>query len=304
MEKKLKKIIFFGTDSYSLYSLQALIEAGFNVVAVITKPDKPSGRGQKLLPPAVKTYAVKKGIKVLQPEKIIDIYDDIKLIGTDIVGILSSYGKIIPKVILDLFNPGIINIHPSLLPKYRGASPIESVIANGEKETGISIMLLSPGMDDGPIYYQEHYQLSGHETSTELYDNLGKIGAQVLALQLNAILSNNLKAVQQNDKVATFCSMISKESAWLKPEIMSAQKCERLVRAYQLYPKTKYTINKHQIIIKESHVSEQPTNQIDILCMDKNYLVIDKLVAPSGKNMNAAEFYNGYIKQVKAIDPK
>ena len=148
-------IVFFGTEDFSLYSLRALVEAGFNIVAVITKPDSRRGRSNKLIQPAVKQFASQHHIPVWQPKRLKDIISDIKNITPQPTGVLVSYGKIIPQTIIDLFQPGIINVHPSLLPKYRGPSPIESAIANRDKITGVTIMQLEQAMDAGPIYHQQ-----------------------------------------------------------------------------------------------------------------------------------------------------
>ena len=172
-------IVFFGTEDFSLYSLRVLVEAGFNIVAVITKPDSRRGRSNKLIQPAVKQFASQHHIPVWQPNRLKDIINDIKNITPRPTGVLVSYGKIIPQTIIDLFQPGIINVHPSLLPKYRGPSPIESAIANRDKITGVTIMRLEQAMDAGPIYYQEIYSLNFTETQLELYQTLGQLGAQL-----------------------------------------------------------------------------------------------------------------------------
>ena len=156
-----KTIIFFGTDNFSLIALQGLIDAKYKIAAVVTKPDSKSGRGQQLKFPSVKTLALKHNIAVWQPQKVSDIDDNIVALSTEVIGVLVSFGRIIPKSTIDLFSPGIINLHPSLLPKYRGSTPIESAIINGNKLTGVSIMQLVPAMDAGPVYEQINYQLSG-----------------------------------------------------------------------------------------------------------------------------------------------
>ena len=144
----MNSIVFFGTEDFSLVALEALVEAGFPVEVVVTKPDMPKGRGHVLTEPLVKTFAKKHGIQVWQPAKLNDINDDIAKLNNPI-GVLVSFGKIIPQKTLDLFTPGIINVHPSLLPKYRGPSPIEAAILMGDQETGVSIMRLSAQMDAG-----------------------------------------------------------------------------------------------------------------------------------------------------------
>ncbi|OYX39730.1 methionyl-tRNA formyltransferase, partial [Candidatus Saccharibacteria bacterium 32-50-10] len=203
MTSTLPTIIFFGTEHSSLTSLKALVEAGYNIAAVVTKPDAPRGRGQKVTEPPVKTFATERGIEVWQPIKLRDIEQEIKSLQPA-VGVLVSYGKIIPQSILDLFHPGIINLHPSLLPKWRGPSPIEAAIAARDRETGVSIMKLEAGMDSGPVYQQRALPLDGSETKQNLYTSLFDMGNQMLVDLLPDILSGKLQPVAQNHHDATY----------------------------------------------------------------------------------------------------
>ena len=166
-----KTIVFFGTEEFSAVSLRRLIDDGFSIPAVITKPDSKKGRGKKMVPSAVKILAEEYKIPVWQPRKLADIVSDIKSLD-DPIGVLVSYGKIIPQSVIDLFSPGIVNVHPSLLPKYRGPSPIETAILNGDDKTGISIMQLSADMDAGPVYDQLEVGLDGNETAPQLEEKL------------------------------------------------------------------------------------------------------------------------------------
>jgi len=292
---KSTKIIFFGTDeSVSLVALRALIKAGYNIAAVVTKPDSKSGRGQKITPPVVKTEALKHGIPVWQPAKISDISDDIKKLGTGSIGVLASFGKIIPEAIINLFDHGIVNVHPSLLPIYRGPTPIESAIANGDKQTGVSIMGLSASMDAGPIYSQITYELTGNETQPELYRALADLGAAELIKMLPGIIDGSVTAAPQDDTKSTYCNLLNKQDALVDLSKMTAAAAERLVRAHLVFPKTKLTISDQQITITAASISDQPKSDIDIPCYDNKYLSIDKLIAPSGKTMDAKSFINGY----------
>ncbi len=295
MKKTSKKIIFFGTDDFSLAALKALVENRYDIVAVITKPDSKSGRGQQICMPPVKVYAIKNNLTVWQPTKVDDINDRIKSTGQKITGVLSSYGKIIPQSTIDLFTPGIINIHPSLLPKYRGASPIESAIRNGDKKTGVSIMQLESDMDSGPIYTQSIHKLTGHETSLELYKTMASIGASMLINVLPSIIDGSIIPKAQDNKKATYCSLIKKKEAWLQPDSISAKQAESIVRAHIYFPKTKINILNNIIVIKKSHVSETQKSPLDIRCKDGKFLSIDELMASSGRIMSAQDFINGYI---------
>ncbi len=289
-----KTLVFFGTEEFSLTALTGLIEAGYTIAAVVTKPDSRKGRGQQLVPPSVKIVAERHNIPVLQPQKLSDIAERIKAFDHP-VGILVSYGKIIPQSIIDLFEPGIINLHPSLLPLYRGPSPIESAIKNGDDTTGVSIMQLSAKMDAGPVYAAKEYPLAGTETRLELYHTLATLGTNLLLETLPRIIDGSLKPLKQDESKAIYCQLLQKEDALLKPDTMSAQAAERLVRAHIGFPKTKIDINGSPIIITKAHVSHEKNTPLDILCKDGASLSIDELIAPSGRSMDSAAFQRGYI---------
>jgi len=291
-----KTIIFFGTDTFSANALRSLIEAKYTIGAVITKPDSKSGRGQQLTAPLVKQIAEEHGITVWQPTKLTDTTDDIKALGdpTELIGVLSSYGRIIPQSIIDLFHPGIINIHPSLLPLYRGPSPIETAIVNGDTRTGVSIMKLTAEMDAGPVYAQEPYELDGTETAPELYETLSALGGRMLVETLPSIIEGNLLPTpQQNTPI--YCYLLKKEDGVLRANELTAIQAERKVRAYLEYPKTRVEIADNFIIVTKAHVVETKESPIDVTFKDSSYLHIDELIAPSGKKMSGGAFVNGYL---------
>lgn len=293
-----KTILFFGTDDFSAVSLRELIERGFTIGAVITKPDSRKGRGRELQAPLVKQIALEHAIPVWQPLNMAEITSEIEQLiettGDKPVGVLVSYGKIIPQSIIDLFEPGIINLHPSLLPKYRGPSPIESAILHGDTETGISIMQLSAAMDAGPVYKQVVFSLDDTETAPDLERKLAALGAQELATILPSIISGALQPVPQNDEVASYCKLLSKDDSVLNTEKLSSAQAERQVRAYLAYPKTKATIAGHSVVITKAHVSGIQETVLDLECNDGRFLSIDELIGPSGKAMDAKAFLNGY----------
>lgn len=293
MKKILKKIVFFGTDEFSLTALKKLVDSGYNIALVVTKPDSMRGRGHKVSQPAVKEFAQKNNINVLQPDKILDIKSQISNLIQP-VGILASYGKIIPSSVIDLFEPGIINIHPSLLPKYRGPSPIESTITNGDKETGVTIMKLVAKMDAGPIYAQSSYKLAGNETRQNLYETLAELGSVLLINSLQEIVSGNTKPTDQDEKAATYCRLLNKEDSKLRPDLYSAEELERQVRAYIGFPRTKTEISGYEIIITKARVSSNKDSALDIACKGGKFLSVDELITPSGKLVNTRDFINGY----------
>lgn len=288
-------IVFFGTDEFSLTALTALIEASYPVAAVVTKPDSRQGRGHKLTPPLVKVLATSSNIPVWQPDKLRDIANDITALGAPL-GVLSSYGKIIPQSIIDLFDPGIINIHPSLLPRYRGPTPIETAIACGDDTTGVSIMQLAAGMDNGPVYTAKEYQLTGKETAPELYHTLATVGANLLLETLPGILEGTLAPIAQDDSKATYTHLLTKEAAWLRPDELSATEAEQKIRAHLAFPKTKIDLDGHTIIITKAHTSDDTSNKTAIRCKDGRYVSIDELIAPNGRRMSSTDFERGYLR--------
>lgn len=298
-----KTILFFGTDAFSAVSLRELIAKGFTIGAVITKPDTKKGRGRTLTKSAVKEVAEAHSIPVWQPTHIADIASDIQAIanrdGQKPIGVLVSYGKIIPQAVIDLFEPGVVNVHPSLLPKYRGPSPIESAILNGDTETGVTIMQLSAAMDAGPIYSQVTVPLNDTETAPELEDHLAELGAQQLSVTLPSIISGALQPTPQHNEVATYCQLLRKEDGLLTAEkiaedAITAEQAERRIRAYLAYPKTKVTVAGHSVVITKAHIHNMSESILDVKCADSQFLSIDELISPSGKAMTARAFLNGY----------
>ncbi len=286
-------IIFFGTEEFSAISLQALIDANYPIVAVVTKQDTKKGRGKKLVPPTVKVIAEQHSIPTWQPHHLDEIIDDITALQP-VAGVLVSFGKIIPQKIIDLFTPGIINVHPSKLPQYRGPSPIESAILNGDADTGVSIMQLSLRMDAGPVYHFTPHTLQGNETSPELYQTLGELGAQSLVTLLPEILSGALQPQAQDDAAATYCQLIKKTDGIIDLS-KSAIQLEREVRAYKGWPGSRTQLGGADITITAAHVAETAdASPLTLPCGDETYLTIDALKPAGKKEMPAREFLNGY----------
>lgn len=290
---KTSPIVFFGTEDFSLFSLRALVEAGFPVSLVITKPDTKRGRGGKTTSPAVKLFAIEHGIAVLQPHKLSEITDAVQRLNRP-AGVLVSYGKIIPQAIIDLFSPGIINVHPSLLPLYRGPSPIESAIANRDAKTGVTLMQLSRAMDAGPLYYQVPYALDQTETRLELYETLGRLGANILVQQLPAILNGTLQPTPQNDAEATYCQLLTKETNYLDLTSLTPGQAEARIRAHLGFPRSRVRVGSYDLIVTKAHAVMDAKTPLDLACQNGAFLSIDELVAPSGRIVTAAEFLRGH----------
>lgn len=293
--KQSKKLIFFGTEDFSLPSLRALVEGSFNVVAVVTKPDSARGRSKQLIEPAVKTYAASRHIPVLQPSKLSDITDELIALQPD-AGVLVSYGKILPQRTLDVFGTlGIINVHPSLLPRYRGPAPLEAAILHGDKTTGISIMQLTSGMDEGPVYAQQSYVLDGTETKPELTRTMAKAGASFLIDTLPTILDGTLEPQAQKNSDVSYTSLISKQDGYIDLSTDDATTIERKVRAYLGFPKTRLKINNIDVIVTSVKVVESLEHPgLVVTCARDTYLEVRELVAPSGKTMSGTDYQRGY----------
>lgn len=207
-------IVYMGTPDFAVPSLKALVEAGHRVSAVFTQPDKPKGRGMKLTPSPVKEYALTQGIEVYQPQslkrEIETVVPLIKSLAPDCI-VVVAYGKLLPPEVLDIPKLGCVNVHGSLLPKYRGAAPIQWTVINGDEFGGVSTMLMAEGMDTGDILISRAVKVGKNETSAEYYDRLSFIGAEVLIETLNKLSENAITPIKQNESEATLAPMLSKE---------------------------------------------------------------------------------------------
>ncbi len=301
MKKLSKTIVFFGNERLvsglkktDAPVLSGLIERGYNVKAIVSHHSDSKSRNHRDL--EVAKIGETNNIPVFLPNKPGDIIDELEALNADIA-ILVAYGRIIPQRIIDVFPGGIVNVHPSLLPKYRGPTPIESAVLNGDSETGVSIMRLTAGMDSGPVYGQSTLKLDGSETKFEVYERLSKQGSELLFELLPSILDGSLQPKAQDETKATYCSLLDKKDSFLNLETLSAQEAERRIRAHLRYPKSRLTIEGHEIIVTKAHVASEQKTPLDLLCQDGAYLSIDELIAPSGRSMVAEGFINGYLRR-------
>ncbi|HBR17715.1 MAG: methionyl-tRNA formyltransferase [Deltaproteobacteria bacterium RIFCSPLOWO2_12_FULL_43_16] len=295
-----------GTPEFAAPSLKTLIAAGEDVAAVVTQPDKPKGRGKHLSPPPVKELALKYNIPVLQPEKIRDeaFINIIQKLRPDIIVVI-AYGKILPKAILDIPPKGCINVHASLLPKYRGAAPINWAIINGEKETGITTMLMDEGMDTGDILLTERVEIQDNDTTDSVYEKLKDIGANLLIKTISGLKKGMVRPIDQDDSYATYAPMLKKEDGridWaIKPE-----EIRNLIRgmypwpgAYTRWEGKQLKIFKAQVA-SEERTSEEPgviiktsTDGIYV-ATGAGILLITELQPENKSKMSASEFIKGY----------
>lgn len=297
---KSKQIIFFGTEDLSAECLKRLIDNGYQIASVVTKPDSKKGRGKELSEPRVKTIAKKHNIPVWQPNNINEIEESIKNIQNKI-GVLVSFGRIIPKNILDLFEPvGIINLHPSLLPKYRGPSPVETAILNGEETIGISFIKLSKDMDAGPIYYQTSVP-ARNKGAKLMYQTISDIGATELAKVIPEIIEGELSGANQNHEKATYTKLLSKsdgEIDWNKP----AKEILQGIRAYEVWPKSRTKIADKDVVITNAELIKLQGEPGKVSVDNKELIVYCKVDAikihrllPAGKKeMTSEAFLAGY----------
>lgn len=239
------KIIYLGTPDFAVKPLEAILERGYDVVAVISQPDKPVGRKREIKPTPVKEFALSKGLKVLQFDKIREHVEEIKALDADIM-VTCAYGQILSQQIIDITKYGIYNIHASLLPLYRGASPISAAILNGDKTTGVTIMKTEIGIDSGDIVNVSETPIGEDETCGQLFDRLSLIGAKLICETLGLIESGKATLKKQEHERATFCKMIKKEDAkidWNE----DAEVVLRMIRAYNPSP-IAYTFFKGKML--------------------------------------------------------
>lgn len=224
------RIVFWGTPDIARDCLKAIYEAGHEIVLVVTVPDKPNSRGKKIVFSEVKEFALEHNLKLVQPEKLSyneELKEQIKALNPDIFCVV-AYGKYLPKSYLQICKYEAVNIHPSLLPKYRGSAPIQWAVLNGDKETGVTSMYISEKMDAGDIILQEKVQIGEYETTGELWDRLSKLGGEVLVKTLEQIEKGTVSRVPQGDNF-TEVTMISKEMAKINFE-KTAEEIKNLVR--------------------------------------------------------------------------
>lgn len=300
-----------GTPDFSVPVLNALIE-NFNVIAVVTQPDKKVGRKQVLTPSPVKKVALANKLEVLQPDKVrgnAEFIRRLKKLSPDLI-VVAAYGLILPKEILDIPKYKVINVHASLLPKYRGASPIQAAILNGDKETGITIMLVNEEMDEGPMLAQKTITINDNDNFGSLYNKLSVLGANLLLETLPKYLSGQILSIPQDDSKATYFPKITKEMGkidWHK----SASEIERQIRAFTPWPgsftlwnnkvlkihKVKYNNNNYNYNIGEMFKLNEG---IGIKC-GQGALEILELQLEGKKPMTDKEFLNGYPKIIGSI---
>lgn len=303
------RLVFAGTPLFAAVALEALVAAGHEIALVLTQPDRAAGRGMKLLFSEVKQAALKAGLPLYQPASLRDpvAVETLAATGADAM-VVAAYGLILPRDVLALFPYGCINIHASLLPRWRGAAPIQHALLAGDRETGICIMRMDEGLDTGPVYLRTAIEIESGETAASLHDKLAKIGAQKIVEALEDLATGELKPHAQPHEGATYAHKISKHQAdidWTRP----ATEIERAVRAFNPFPGAFSHIEGETIKIWAAEIpvhfdSGQAAQLpgeivavddagIDVRCGD-GLLRLLQLQRAGGKRLTAAEFLRGF----------
>lgn len=300
------RIVFMGTPDFASASLEKLIEENFNVVGVFTQPDKPKGRGMEMSYSPVKELALRHELPVFQPVKMRDgqALEQIKELEPDIL-VVVAYGRILPDDILAVPKYGAVNVHGSLLPKYRGAAPIQWSVINGDKVTGVSTMYLASEMDTGDVIYTDSTEIGEYETSGELFDRLMKMGAELLVKTLRDIEAGVAPRTAQNHSEATYVGQLDKS---ICPIDWNRSPREVLKHIYGLQPWPVATMElegkSYRVFAADytdNHTDKAPgsvvsagNNGLEIACAEGSTLMIKELQAPGKKRMNAGDFLRGH----------
>ncbi|PIR72090.1 MAG: methionyl-tRNA formyltransferase [Candidatus Nealsonbacteria bacterium CG10_big_fil_rev_8_21_14_0_10_36_24] len=295
-DKEKFKIIFLGTPEFGVIILEGLINGGHKPILVVTAPDKPVGRKQMLTPPPVKTIAQKYNILIEQPKKIKNLELKIKNLKPDL-GIVAAYGHIIPQEILTIPKYGFLNVHPSLLPKYRGPSPIQTAILNGDEETGVTIILMDEKIDHGPILAKRELEFSiSNFQFSKLHDKLAELGVKLLLETIAKWINGEIKPKPQNESKATYTKIIKKDDGkinWSRP----TTEIEKQIRAFNPWPGTFTFIKKNNLpSLKLRRASKIIRVKILEAEVSKSNQLIIKKIQPEGKKpMTFEEFKRGYL---------
>lgn len=299
------KVLFMGTPDFAVSSLEAIIGAGHDLVGVVTQPDKVKGRGGKISFPAIKEAALAHNLTVYQPSRVRDseFIEIIRDLDPEVI-VVAAFGQLLPKELLDMPLYGCINVHASLLPKYRGAAPIQAAIINGEKESGITIMHMDVKLDTGDMILQESIPLAEDETGGSLHDKLASLGARLIVEALDKLKEGTTKRIPQDESQATYVKMLDKKMGYIdfaKPAI----DIERMIRGLNPWPSAYTKLKGKTLKIWRAEVIEYNSNarpgelveltkDYFVVMTGKDALIIKELQLEGKKRMPCDAFLRGY----------
>ena len=300
------RIVFAGTPEFAAQHLQALLDAGRQIVAVYTQPDRPAGRGQKLMPSPVKQLALQHGIAVYQPQTLRDPVAQAELaaLQPDLM-VVVAYGLILPQVVLDTPRLGCINSHASLLPRWRGAAPIQRAVQAGDSSSGVTVMQMEAGLDTGPMLLKVSTTITADDTGGSLHDRLARLGSAAVVDAISKLAAGELRGEVQDDSQATYAHKLNKDEAridWNRP----ADELERLIRAFNPWPICHSTLRGEPLKVLAASLGEGTGQPGEILTASRDGLTVacgvgalrlTRLQLPGGKPLNFADLYNSRREQ-------
>jgi methionyl-tRNA formyltransferase len=300
------KLVFCGTPQFAVPTLEAVIAAGHEVALVVTQPDRAAGRGMEVQSSPVKRVAVERGIEVVQPEKIktnLELRGQLEAIAPDAI-LVVAYGRIIPQWMLELAPHGNINLHGSLLPKYRGAAPIQWAVANGEVVTGVTTMRLDAGLDTGDMLLAQVVPIGQEETAVDVYGCLAPVGAELMVETLRQLEEGSLFPQVQDHSLATLAPILTREDGWIDFSRTAKQICDRW-RGFQPWPGAHTILRGKKLIVQKMHVVCDGTESeagvlavqgdtVLVGCGGGTVLAVDEVQMEGKRRMSAAEFLRGY----------
>lgn len=296
------RVVFMGTPEFAVPCLQALLAHGDEVVGVYTQPDKPKGRGHRVLPPPVKQLAMEASIPVFQPKTLRDeaVQAELKALAPDLI-IVVAYGKLLPKAVLDIPPLGCINVHASLLPRYRGAGPIQWSVLNGETETGVTTMYMAEGLDTGDMIFKASTPIGENETADELHDRLSALGAETLARTLDALANGNVPREVQEDAQSNYAPMLTRELCGIDFS-RPAQLVHNQIRGLSSWPCATTTLEGKRLKVYRSELATgkgKPGTVLDerqllVACGEESAILLTEVQAEGSKRMAAMDYLRGH----------
>ena len=295
------RIVFAGTPEFAAEHLKALLDSPYEIVAVYTQPDRPAGRGQKLMPSPVKQLALEHHIPVLQPPTLRapEAQAELAALKPDLL-VVVAYGLILPQVVLDIPRLGCINSHASLLPRWRGAAPIQRAIEAGDSESGVTVMRMEAGLDTGPMLLKSVTPISADDTGGSLHDRLAKLGPPAVIEAIAGLAAGTLQGEVQDDSLATYAHKLNKDEAridWNRPAV----ELERVIRAFNPWPICHSTLNGEALKVLAATLADAQGEPGQILAASKDGLIVGcgagalcltRLQLPGGKALNFSDFFN------------